>query len=174
MFYNLYNYWKKPMMYLNTNDETLKKHIQSINKVYIKTCENLNLQPEKNEITLDLVFKPNLKLIHKDIPIMIYTENINIERYNEIDTLLENLNYEEFIKQFGNISFVTRETDGILIDIINKSVNIYKDKIETRLSFYNSFIDESIFRDKSKKTFTIYDLRGKPLNLNKNDKFNST
>ena len=65
MFYNLYNYWKKPMMYLNTNDETLKKHIQSINKVYIKTCENLNLQPEKNEITLDLVFKPNLKLIHK-------------------------------------------------------------------------------------------------------------
>jgi hypothetical protein len=167
-------------MYLNTNDVTLNKHIQSINKVYTTTCEYLNLQPEKHEITLDLVFKPNLKLIHKDIPIMIYTENINIERYNEIDTLLEKLNYEEFIKQFGNILFVTRETDSILInfntcsfiDIINKSINIYKDKIETRVSFYNSSINESIFRDKYKKTsFTIYDLRRKPLNLNKNDNY---
>ena len=186
MFYNLYNYWKKPIMYLNTNNVNLNKHIQSINRVYIKTCEYLNLQPEKQEITSELIFKPNLKLIHKDNPIMIYTENINIERYNEIDKLLENLNYEEFIKQFGSISFVSIENDSILIHfntnihifnfkyILSKSMNIYKDKIETKITFYNSFIDESIFLDKIPKTFTIYNLRSKPLNFNKNELDKST
>lgn len=166
MFNYLYNYWKKPIVYLNTNDENLKKHLQALNKIYIKTCDNLNLQPEKQEITSDLIFKPNLQLIYIDTPVMVHTYNIDIERYNEANKLLENLNYEEFIKQFGSISFVTRENDNIIIklnlhefrDILNKSIHIYKDKIETKVYFYNSSVDNSIF-PKNPKTFKIYDIR---------------
>jgi len=169
----LYNFWWPQKKYLTTKDAMLSKHINKLNVVYLSVCNYLKISPEHQEINNDLIFKPNLKLeFIDDNSVMIYTNEISVERYNILEDMIEHKKYDELIKEFGDIHFISRENGKTLINfnmipgylwgsnncLFSKKMIITKEYIETHLILYKSSIDDSVFLNKQ-KFFKIYDLR---------------